>query len=175
VPRGHRGEVDRRGRVHCGSPFDDALREAGSELTAAAAEAGYRGPCGVDGFAFRDAEGHEILRPTVELNARFTLGIVALGCLRRARTWLREALDIEPEQRVGVLVAYEAPGRDWNELDPEVSEGLDALLPIEICPPADPRRGPAILAARDPARLDAIADALVRAPGRADEEDEESP
>lgn len=154
VPRGHRGEVDQRGRVHCGSPFDDALREAASELALAAFEAGYRGPCGIDAFSFRDRDGLEVLRPTVELNARFTMGIVALGCLRRARPRLREALAIEADMRVGVVVAYQAPGREWREFDP------DLVLPIEVCPPADPQRGPAILAARDPTQLDPIVAAL---------------
>ena len=157
VPRGHRGEVDQRGRVHCGSPFDDTAREAAGELALAAFDAGYRGPCGVDAFSFRDQDGLEVLRPTVELNARFTMGIVALGCLRRARRQLREALAIEADMRVGVVVAYQAPGREWREFEP------DLVLPIAVLPRADPQRGPAILAAHDPTRLDPIVTALTDA------------
>jgi hypothetical protein len=158
VPRGHRGEVDQRGRVHCGSRFDDALREAGSELALAAFEAGYRGPCGIDAFSYRSRDGQEVLRPAVELNARFTMGIAVLGCLRRARQALRAALAIEADMRVAVVVAYQAPDRDWREFDAEV------VLPIEVCPPVDPERGPAILAAHDAERLDPVVAALAETP-----------
>jgi hypothetical protein len=160
VPRGHRGELDRRGRVYSGSPFEDTLRSAGSDLALCAWEAGLRGPCGVDALVYRDAEQGDVLRPTVELNARFTMGIVALGCLRRARARLREALDIAPDERVGVLVATREAPRDWADF------GVDLVLPIETTSAADGRRrhGPAILAARDPARLDAVAQMLASTP-----------
>jgi hypothetical protein len=64
---------------------DAELRAAALTIARAAAAAGYWGPCGVDAFAYRDPEsGGESLRPVVELNARFTLGSVALGQARRA-------------------------------------------------------------------------------------------
>jgi hypothetical protein len=157
APRGHRGELDRRGRVHSGSRFDDALREAACDLVLRAWENGLRGPCGVDALVYRDAGGREALRPIVELNARFTMGIVALGCLRRARARLRDALAIAPDERVGVLVATREAPRDWADF------GVDVVLPIPRIPEGDPRRGPAILAARDPADLDPVADALASA------------
>jgi uncharacterized ferritin-like protein (DUF455 family) len=91
VARGHRGVLDAEGRVSSGLPADAALRQAALRVARAAAAAGYWGPCGVDSFAFRDPEsGEEIVRPVVELNARFTMGIVAIGCVQRARgraTW----------------------------------------------------------------------------------------
>jgi hypothetical protein len=90
APRGHRGEIDARGVVTSGLACDAELRAAALHVARAAAAAGYRGPCGVDAFAFRDAEGGgETLRPVVELNARFTAGIVALGHAQRAAAALR--------------------------------------------------------------------------------------
>jgi hypothetical protein len=85
APRGHCGVIDASGAISSGLDCDARLRAAALHVARAAAAAGYRGPCGVDSFAFRDPEsGAEIVRPVVELNARFTLGTVALGCLRRA-------------------------------------------------------------------------------------------
>ena len=98
VYRGHRGELDHRGRVTCGAGLDDALCTAASEVARAAHAAGYFGPCGVDAFAFA-RDGEQTLRPAVELNARFTMGTVALGLLRRARAWLDAALPPEPGER----------------------------------------------------------------------------
>jgi len=155
VPRGHRGEIDHRGRIHCGTRHDDALRDAGSELALAAYEAGYRGPCGIDAFSFLDDQGSEVLRPTVELNARFTMGTVALGCLRRERKRLRKELRVQPEERAHVLVANQPPGGSWQ------NHGADVFIPIEILPRVAPDLGPAIVASRDPLQLDAIARRLV--------------
>ena len=73
----HKGNVvDARGRS--GHPLDDALVESARVVVTAARDAGYRGPCGVDAFTFVDDEVVH-LRPIVELNARFTAGIVALA------------------------------------------------------------------------------------------------
>ena len=154
VPLGHRGEIDSRGRIYSGSRFDDAAREAGSELALAASEAGFCGPCGIDGFGFRDLEGSEVLRPAVEFNARFTMGLVALGCLRRARGHLRQELGVEPGMRAGVLLVYETPGQVWGDL------GADLVLPLAVLPDRAPERGPALVGTRDPAALDGVIAAL---------------
>lgn len=47
-------------------------------VVAAARDAGYRGPCGVDGFLFYDHDSDQLLLRIVELNARFTAGLVAV-------------------------------------------------------------------------------------------------
>ena len=159
VPIAHCGEIDRRGRIESGSIHDADARADASELALAAYEAGYRGPCGIDAFAYRDDEGRDRLRPAVELNARFTLGIVALGCLRRARARLRETVVTTPDARAGVLVAHSAPRGGWQEFDVEL------LVPIEILPGVDPMRGPAILAASEPETLAPVIRALTAAPG----------
>jgi hypothetical protein len=85
VPVGHTGFVAADGSVQSGCAWDAELRRAALALARAAAAAGYRGPCGVDAFAYRDTAGVEHFRPIVELNARFTAGTVALGLLARAR------------------------------------------------------------------------------------------
>ena len=38
---------------------------------------GYRGPFGIDGFRWRDADGHLAVQPLCEINARLTFGHVA--------------------------------------------------------------------------------------------------
>lgn len=85
VPLGHCGELGAGGEVRSGHRWDGELRAAALALGGAAAAAGFTGPCGVDAFSYRDAAGREQFRPVVELNARFTAGISALGVLARAR------------------------------------------------------------------------------------------
>ncbi len=105
IVQGHRGRVDSRGRTSSGSPHDEALREAAVAVALAAAEVGYHGPCGVDGFVWRDAAGCEAFRPVVELNARFTAGQVALADVRRRMPDFREQHGLAP----GVLCDFEVP------------------------------------------------------------------
>ncbi|AKU90500.1 hypothetical protein [Vulgatibacter incomptus] len=81
---GSRGRIE-DGEIVVGSGFEQELRGAAVKLGRAAARAGYFGPCGVDAFSFRGPDDAEVLRPIVELNARFTMGTIALGLLRRAR------------------------------------------------------------------------------------------
>ncbi len=96
-PRGHRGELDSRGRPRTGLDEEEALREAGGIAGVNAAAAGYRGPCGIDAFAFRSAEdGHRCFRPLVEFNARFTSGTVALGQIRRNLPRIKAELGLAP-------------------------------------------------------------------------------
>lgn len=109
----------------------------------AASEAGYRGPCGLDAFVYRDAAGQEAFRPVVELNARFTVGQVALAELRRTMPLLRERLGLAP----GVLCAFHfglaPPPAGWpaerEDLVRRVHEdgpGLIATREAESLPPA---------------------------------------
>jgi len=82
--------------VTSGNRYDEALREAAVAVAQAAIAAGYHGPCGVDAFAFEVEPGRIELRPVVEFNARFTLGIVAIGWLRRALPRIRRELSLDP-------------------------------------------------------------------------------
>jgi len=90
VPLGHCGVIRADGSIHSGSPWDAELRAAAAVLARAAAARGYTGPCGLDAFTYRAADGRERLRAVVEWNARFTAGTSALGLLARARRagWL---------------------------------------------------------------------------------------
>jgi hypothetical protein len=84
-PVGHAGRMREDGSVDAGTPWDEALRAAAATIGRAAGRVGFRGVCGLDALVFRDgASGAEILRPVVELNARFTAGTVALGHVARA-------------------------------------------------------------------------------------------
>lgn len=110
---GHRGSVDSRGRIVSESEFDEPAREAAVETARAAAQQGFRGPCGVDAFSYAtpDGLGSEAvaLRPVVELNARFTAGLVAIGVVRRALPAVRTAIGLEPGVRRAFLLGLVAP------------------------------------------------------------------
>jgi len=136
---GHRGEIDSRGRVFSGNPFEESLREAAPLVAVAAAAEGFHGPCGVDAFALRlpDADGlgadgqgadaeREILRPVVEFNARYTMGSVTIGLVRRALDPIREPLGLVPGCRRAFLFGLDAPSGGWAAA--AESAGADALL-----------------------------------------------
>jgi len=145
--RGHRGFVDARGRVSSGSPHEAALLEAAARIVEAAAEAGYHGPCGVDAFAFEVEPGRVELRPVVEFNARFTLGIVAIGWLRRALPRIRQQLALEPGAPKAFLFRLDAPAGGW----PAADAATDLLwVPLAAANPGAPARSaPGLLIAND--------------------------
>lgn len=130
----HRGTVDTKGRVGSGSPFDAELREAAAAVAGAAREAGYTGPCGVDAFAFETPDGVR-LRPAVELNARFTLGIVALVAVRRALRTLKRRHGLRPGMLHHFAFALDAPATGWPA--PDAADGLflDLAAPGEALRP----------------------------------------
>ncbi len=147
VYRGQRGLVDSRGRVSSDHHFDAHLRDTAVTASAAAAAEGYHGPCGIDAFTFR-ADDRELLRPLVELNARFTAGHVAIGMLRRNLRALKERAGLTPEAPRAFCFALEPPGDGWPEPAPPA-----LLLPLA----ADGGRdGPALLIAPDRDALDAL-------------------
>ncbi len=120
VPIGHLGEIDSRGRISSGHRRDEAAREAAVAIAHAARSAGYFGPCGVDSLVYRapddSGEPVERLRPVVEFNARFTLGIVAIGLLHRLLGRLRRDHGLTPGERRTFLFALAPPAghRDWS-------------------------------------------------------------
>jgi hypothetical protein len=155
VPLGHRGEIDARGRIHCGSAFDEPLREVAVALAGAARERGFHGPCGVDAFVF-ERDGREWLRPH-ELNARFTLGLVAAGLVRRGLARLRETLGLEADRRRGFLFALNEPAIGWSDaLAALPGESLHIPLASETS-----RVRPALVFAQDAASLDGLAREVV--------------
>ena len=129
VVRGHCGEVDSRGRIFSGHPKDETLRADAAGVANQARQAGFFGPCGVDAFTFtetrrdpqsgqrnsihteRSSDGdaaadRERLRSVVEFNARMTMGLVAIGLVRRALPKIRKALDLMPGGRRGFLLTF---------------------------------------------------------------------
>lgn len=78
---GHQGRLA-DGAITAATPFDDELVRTSRMLVEAAARKGLIGPCGVDAFAYRLGD-ETYFRPGVELNARFTVGTVVIGLIRR--------------------------------------------------------------------------------------------
>ena len=151
------GEVDSRGRVFSGHASDEAVREAAAALAGAAHEAGYFGPAGLDSLLFRmPAEGgapaREVLRPVVEWNARFTLGIVTVGIVRRALPALRAELGLEPGERRAFLFATDLPDgwESWQAICEARDEALQRVVPLWT--QRDTTR-PALVVGRDLAAL----------------------
>jgi hypothetical protein len=141
VYRGQRGTFDSKARVTSGSERDEPLREAAAAVARAAAEAGYFGPCGLDAFAYRTAGGGEAFRPVVEWNARFTMGIVAIGLLRRARASIVRAFGLGAGERIVFHFGLEAPAGGWPQ--------ADASLQVYRVGPRADDSGPALVLARD--------------------------
>ena len=143
--RGHCGLVDARGRVSSGSRFDEAVRDAAVAVALAAASEGYLGPCGVDAFAFHGPDGTETLRPVVELNARFTLGTIALSEVRRALATVRGPAGIAPGELRGFRFRLE-PGATDPEDPLDLALGPAGVPPLarltfsrsDAPPPPDP-------------------------------------
>lgn len=117
--RGQCGSVDSKGRVASGSRHDEAVREAAARVAQAASRAGYSGPCGLDAFAFRSAQGGAWLRPVVEWNARHTLGHVVIGWVRRSLPALKRGFGLAPGKLCHFHFRLDAPA-DW----PPPGDGL---------------------------------------------------
>ena len=115
--RGQRGTVDSKGRVTSGSDRDEDLRNAAVALARRAAREGFFGPCGLDAFGYRAPSGAPAFRPVVEWNARFTLGMVAIGLVKLARAEIRSAFTPNPEQRLAFYFALDAPAGGWPASD----------------------------------------------------------
>ena len=152
--RGHRGFVDSRGRVTSGNRYDEALREAAVVVAQAAIAAGYHGPCGVDAFVFEAEPGRVELRSVVEFNARFTLGIIAIGLLRRALPRIRQGLSLEPGGLRAFLFRLDAPPGGWPD-----GTGAQGALLIPLSAEdsrAAVRAEPGLLLADDREALDRV-------------------
>jgi hypothetical protein len=132
---GNRGILDGTGalRAGCDAAIEAQLFAAATRLGGAAARRGFFGVAGVDAFTFRGPDGAPVLRPVVEMNARFTTGTVALGLVRR----LVAAGRAKPGGAWALVL--KAPDRD------ALPDGVDCLCPLP--------RGPALLWAQSPSLL----------------------
>lgn len=145
IYRGHLGDFDARGRITSGSRFEAALLETGMLLARAAHERGFHGPCGVDAFSFQGPHGLEFYS-CVEFNARFTMGTLAAGLLRRARPGLDEALRARPGEPRSFYFGLDAPDGGWPDSD------VAGLRVLPLWASEEPPR-PALLLAEDGALL----------------------
>jgi hypothetical protein len=138
---GHRGEIDSRGRIFSGHAVEEELRESAAQVAVAAAACGFFGPCGVDAFVFAGPDGEAVLRPVVELNARFTTGTITAGLIRRALDRVKRELGLSPGERLAFRFRLDD--------DPEDPDGLEAaagrlgeralLVPLSTDAAADAR------------------------------------
>ncbi|MBD3161758.1 MAG: hypothetical protein GF346_05795 [Candidatus Eisenbacteria bacterium] len=133
--RGNAGWITSARGIQSGTVHDRAIREAAVALGRAAAARGFWGACGIDSFVYEVPGDGVRLRPIVEINARFTTGLVALGLLRRwagpiptrrGRRWL--FLLVRPE-REGAGSARDAGWEHRLTLDP-YGEGIESLLQL---------------------------------------------
>ena len=76
--QGHSGVIDEDGHVSVHDKFIPKIKEVGIKIFEKAIAQGYHGPCGIDSFTYRGHNGHVLLRPAVEFNARFTMGTCLL-------------------------------------------------------------------------------------------------
>jgi hypothetical protein len=146
--RGARGSVDSRGRVSALSHWDESARELALPLANAAAAEGYAGPLGVDVIAFSTPEGEVALHP-VELNARYTVGFITVGLVRRELPRLRKEFGLAP----GGLVHFAllVTGHSVSGRSLEAPERLQIPLVPELG-----RQGPTLTFAATPEPIDAL-------------------
>jgi hypothetical protein len=166
VYMGHRAEIDNRGRVYCGTEYDETLRETAVIAANRAFAEGFFGPCGIDAFTALvpgpdETETH-VLRPLVEFNARFTMGTIAVGLVRRALDLIRTPLDLTPGSRRAFYFGLDAPEGGWAKHVDSI-EGRKHSISLsfpgdEICP--------AIVFAESTEALDPIVEAVRRTKAR---------
>ncbi len=109
------------------------------ELKEKLAAAGYRGPVGVDAFVHRQADGSLGLRRVVEINARYTMGRVAIELARR----------IDPSRTARLEFFAKEEGNAREKAPPEFSGGSGLLTAGTVClnDPSQARRLLAVLRA----------------------------
>ena len=120
----------RHPNVDCLPRFEEELREAAVCLAGQAAAHGYRGPCGIDAFSFRGPQERLELRPLVEFNARFTMGSVALGILRRVLRSEKQNLGLSPGELRRFVVNFDgkAPEVGWEAVQIGLEPGLQLAI-----------------------------------------------
>ncbi len=150
---GHRGEIDSRGRIFSGHPREEELREKAALVAVAAAARGFFGPCGVDALVFRGPDGAAILRPVVELNARFTTGTVTAGLIRRALDRVKRELGLAPGERIAFRFRLDDDPADPEGLEAAAGRAGDRALLISLAQAVGPGTRARLLFTRPDARV----------------------
>lgn len=115
-------------------PFDKAVEQAASLLRKGLQSINlhrrYNGPVGIDALIFRNKEGHIKLHPAIEINLRYTMGLVNLRLVNR----------ISP-RATGSWVIKRIKASSWLELvsknPPQLREGLFYSGVFHLTPPPD--------------------------------------
>lgn len=137
-------DVASDGSVSDAASIEAALVNAALRIGQAAAARGYVGIAGIDAFVFRGPAGVPVLRPVVELNARFTTGTVALGLVRRV-----QQADRCPQGASAWAFLLKTPPKE------ALVAAADRVACISPLP-----RGPALLLAPSPQDLEGLCSSL---------------
>lgn len=90
----------------------DHLLQGARSVVKAAQLAGYYGPIGIDSMVYRDIDGQPAARPVQDVNARLTMGRIALEWFRQLATTDRPAWLLVPEAWLnerGIAAALDNP------------------------------------------------------------------
>lgn len=109
------------------APFLEELDQIGRDAVAAVAETGYTGPVGIDAMIFRDHQHQFRLRPVQDINARWSMGRLALNLRHR----------IQPD---GYLTLMKSTPQQVSHARRQVGQipGLTRILPLT---PVEPDSG----------------------------------
>lgn len=105
-------------------------------------EAGFQGALGIDAMVYRDIQGHLRLKPIVEINARYTMGRVALELMRYAATGTCGRLE---------LLGQPALTKTKHATFVSLAEALKHLHPLRKVGHPKPRIAHGVVCLNDPA------------------------
>ena len=89
--------------------------------------------CSIDAFTFRGEHRVE-LRPAVEWNARFTMGTLLAGLVRRARHVIEAQLPAPPGETRRLEFALAAPDAGWPSSAPAQRLWIPLAAPDALAP-----------------------------------------
>ena len=130
----------------------------GHRVARALQEIGYFGPLGIDAARYRTADGLERLRPIQDINARYTMGRIALGFQRLLKpgehgSWIHV---IWPDTDPG------ASARWWDAARTALPEGVRAIRTTPFTVAEQPtRHGTVVLIADTLSQLEQAEYALM--------------
>ena len=106
----------------------------------------------------------------MEFNARYTLGLIAVGLVRRLLGWLKATLALAPGERISFWIGLQPPSSHTQWIEAARTSQGD-VVGLELGPPALGRvgGGPGAFFARDrPTLMALLDDAYANNPGHGD-------